>query len=106
MPLSSVLLTAAFWIRSFKRWALLKNCALEIAGFVAGAAMMAVEIVASRIMAPFLGNSIVVWTSLIGAILAALSCGYWRGGQLADKHGSVQTLSKILMFAAGLTALT
>ena len=84
----------------------MKNCTLEIAAFVAGAAMMAIEIVASRIMAPFLGNSIVVWTSLIGAILAALSCGYWRGGQLADKDCSVQTLSKILVFAAGLTALT
>jgi hypothetical protein len=34
---------------------------------------MAIEIIASRIIAPFMGNSVVVWTSFIGVILAALS---------------------------------
>ena len=57
---------------------------LELVAFVAGASIMAIEIVASRILAPVLGNSIVVWSSLIGVILAALSYGYLKGGVLAE----------------------
>lgn len=72
---------------------------LELVAFVAGASIMAIEIVASRILAPFLGNSIVVWTSLIGVIMAALSYGYWRGGLLADRNPSLQKLSGILALA-------
>jgi len=66
---------------------------------------MAIEIVASRILAPFLGNSIVVWSSLIGVILAALSYGYLKGGMLADRNPSVSQLSLIMASAALLTAL-
>src|SRR5579872_6920787 len=66
---------------------------------------MAIEIVASRILAPFLGNSIVVWSSLIGVILAALSYGYLKGGILADRNPSIAQLSLIIVIAALLTAL-
>src|SRR4051812_31124425 len=66
---------------------------------------MAIEIVASRILAPFLGNSIVVWSSLIGVIMAALSYGYLKGGVLADRNPSVSRLSLIIATAALLTAL-
>jgi spermidine synthase len=79
--------------------------ALDVIAFVAGAAIMAIEIVASRIVAPFLGNSVLVWTSLIGVILAALSCGYWQGGKLADRKPSPGVLAMILAVAAILTAL-
>lgn len=78
---------------------------LEITAFIAGASIMAIEIVASRILAPFLGNSIVVWSSLIGVILAALSYGYYKGGVLADKNASFGKLSLIIAGAALLTSL-
>lgn len=65
---------------------------------------MAIEIVASRILAPFLGNSIVVWSSLIGVILMALSYGYLKGGVLADRNPSFANLSGIVAAAAVLTA--
>lgn len=77
----------------------------DVTMFVAGAAIMAIEIVASRIIAPFLGNSILVWTSLIGVILIALSCGYWQGGKLADRKPSSGTLAVILALSAVLSAL-
>jgi spermidine synthase len=77
---------------------------LELTAFVAGASIMAIEIVASRILAPFLGNSIIVWSSLIAVILAALSLGYMKGGRIADKHPSFGALSLILAAAAVLTA--
>jgi spermidine synthase/MFS family permease len=78
---------------------------LEAIAFISGASIMAIEIVASRIMSPYFGNSIVVWTSLIGVILAALSYGYWKGGRLADKTPTFKTLSAILASGAALTAL-
>jgi len=78
---------------------------LELTAFVAGASIMAIEIVASRILAPFLGSSIVVWSSLIGVILAALSYGYLKGGILADRNPSVSQLSLIIAAAALLTVL-
>jgi predicted membrane-bound spermidine synthase len=78
---------------------------LELAAFIAGASIMGIEIVASRILAPFLGNSIVVWSSLIGVILAALSYGYWKGGRLADRNPSVATLSGLFAAATVLIFL-
>lgn len=78
---------------------------LELVAFVAGASIMAIEIVASRILAPVLGNSIVVWSSLIGVILSALSYGYLKGGVLADRNASAGQLSLIMVSAALLTAL-
>ncbi|MCH8022659.1 MAG: fused MFS/spermidine synthase [Thaumarchaeota archaeon] len=72
--------------------------------FIAGAIVMALEIAGSRILAPFFGNTIFVWGSLIGVVLAALSLGYFLGGRLADKSASFFQFSVILL-AAGLSIL-
>jgi spermidine synthase len=53
--------------------------------FVSGAALLGVELSASRVLAPFFGSSLFVWGSLIGVVLAGLSIGYWLGGALADR---------------------
>ncbi len=73
---------------------------LEIVVFICGAVVMILEIVGSRVLAPFLGTSIVVWTSLIGVILGCLSLGYWWGGRLADRNPSYRTLSRIILLAS------
>lgn len=73
---------------------------LELVVFVCGAVVMILEMVGSRILAPYLGTSIVVWTSLIGVILGCLSLGYWWGGRLADRNPSYRTLSIIILLAA------
>lgn len=57
---------------------------LGIISFLSGFALMAYELVAARLLAPTIGSSIYVWTSVIGVIIAALSLGYWLGGKLAD----------------------
>ena len=57
---------------------------LALVMFLNGLAVMVLEMVGARLLAPWLGTSVVVWTSLIGVILASLSLGYWLGGRLAD----------------------
>lgn len=56
---------------------------LELIVFTSGGVLLALEIVASRVVAPFFGNSVYVWGSLIGVFLAALSLGYYLGGRIA-----------------------
>lgn len=72
--------------------------------FASGAAVMALELVGSRILAVDFGNSIFVWGGLIGVILTALSLGYSYGGRLADRALSYRVLSSII-FSAGLLIL-
>ena len=67
---------------------------------------MILELVGSRILAPYLGTSIIVWTSLIGIILASLSLGYFWGGTLADKNPSYKTLSFMVLISGVLVGLT
>lgn len=73
---------------------------LEVVVFIVGACVMAVEITGSRILAPYFGTSVIVWTSLIGIVLAALSGGYAYGGRLADKNPKWEVLSLVIFLAA------
>jgi len=53
--------------------------------FVSGGVLLGVELSASRVLAPYFGNSLFVWGALIGVVLTGLSIGYWLGGALADR---------------------
>jgi predicted membrane-bound spermidine synthase len=77
---------------------------LLVSVFVSGAVVMALELLGSRILAPVFGNSIFVWGSLIGVVLASLSAGYYLGGKLADRRPELQTLS-LVIFGAGVLIL-
>jgi len=69
---------------------------LHIVVFVCGAVLMGLEIVGSRILAPYFGNSIFVWGSLISVVLAALSLGYWVGGIAADRWPRLSLLGFLI----------
>ena len=72
--------------------------------FVASGCTLVLELVAGRVLAPFVGVSIHTWTSSIGVVLAGISLGNYVGGGLADRAGSGRTLG-ILLAAGGLTSL-
>ncbi len=69
--------------------------------FISGTSLMALEINASRILAPYFGTSLFVWTSIIGVVLLALSLGYYYGGKLADRRPEAHVLFSIIL-AVGL----
>lgn len=73
--------------------------------FLSGAALMGLEMVGSRVLAPVFGSSIFVWGSLIGVVLAALSAGYYVGGRLADSHPSAGPLSLLLALSGAFSSL-
>lgn len=79
---------------------------LEIVVFASGALVMIFEIVGSRILAPYIGTSTYIWTSLIGVILGSLSLGYWLGGKMADKKPNLQVLAGVMFLGAGFLSLT
>jgi spermidine synthase len=80
--------------------------ALSLLVFGAGTGSLAVEICASRLLAPYYGSSTIVWANLIGLVLLALSLGYWLGGRLADRRPSPRLLGAIVVGSAILVALT
>ena len=65
---------------------IIKKFSLEVVVFMCGAVVMAYEIIGSRILGPYVGTSMVVWSSIIGIILASLSAGYYYGGRIADRR--------------------
>lgn len=75
---------------------------LIVAGavFVSGAVVLGMEIAASRVLAPFFGNSLFVWGALIGVVLAGLAVGYWAGGWLADRWPTPSLLVGVMALGA------
>ncbi len=71
--------------------------------FVASMGVMIVELVASRLVAKYLGSSLFTWTGVIGVVLGGISLGNWVGGRLADRW-QARSLAPILLLAA--SALT
>jgi len=79
----------------------MKRFTLEIIVFICGAVVMAYEIIGSRMLGPYVGTSMFVWTSIIGVILLSLSVGYMWGGRIADLKPRADILS-MYIFIAGL----
>ena len=65
-----------------------------------GATVMAVELLAARMIAPYFGSSLYVWGTVIGFTLLALAIGYFAGGVIADKYSSPDTLLWVLLTAS------
>ncbi|MCI0513719.1 fused MFS/spermidine synthase, partial [candidate division KSB1 bacterium] len=68
---------------------------------LSGAAVLAIEILGTRILGPFYGVSLFLWSALITVTLAALSVGYALGGWWADRGATVLRLNFLLLAAGG-----
>ena len=66
---------------------------------ITGAAVMILELLGTRIIGPFYGVSLYVWSSLIAVTLIALALGYFLGGLIADRYPAVR-LTHVILVAA------
>ena len=72
---------------------------------VSGASVLALEILGTRILGPFYGVSLFLWSALISVTLGALALGYTIGGRWADRGPSLMRLASVLALAGVWTAL-
>lgn len=77
----------------------------NIVVFIASFCTLVIELVAGRIMAPYVGVSLYTWTSIIGVVLAGISIGAYLGGRMADRYPRSSTLGWLL-FLSGLGAFS
>ena len=59
---------------------------LYLTAAVCGAAVLIVEILGAKMLAPYFGTSHFVWTAQIAVTLISLSAGYYAGGWFVDPH--------------------
>ncbi len=78
---------------------------LYITEFFAGMSVMAVELGASRLLAPYFSSSQIVWTIIIGTIMIAMALGNIYGGRKVDKNPNPDRLYGRIIFAAVWIAL-
>lgn len=74
--------------------------------FITGASVLIIELIGTRVLAPFFGSGIYTWSALIAVTLAALALGYALGGQFVDKHPRSDLLFHLCLIAGLWTALT
>ena len=78
---------------------------LYLTEFFAGMSVMAVELGASRLLAPYFSSSQIVWTIIIGTIMIAMALGNIYGGRKVDKNPNPDRLYGRIIFAAVWIAL-
>lgn len=61
--------------------------------FCSGAAILALELLASRVMTPYFGVSLYIWTGILSITLVALALGYWAGGRLTHRDAPASAAS-------------
>ncbi len=72
---------------------------LAVTAALTGALIMVIEVMGSKVIGPFFGVSLFVWTALITVALVALAAGYATGGWVADRRSSPDTLFLLILFA-------
>ena len=78
---------------------------LRSALFLAGASVMLLQVLGTRIIGPHYGVGLYVWTALISVTLVALALGYWCGGTVADRHPTPLGFACVLIAAAAAVGL-
>ena len=74
--------------------------------FFTSAAVLVLEILAGRLLAPYVGVTLETYTGIIGVVLAGISLGTWAGGRLADRVQPQRILGPMLMLGGALALCT
>jgi spermidine synthase len=77
--------------------------ALSLA-FFTSAAVLVLEVLAMRVLAPYVGVTLQTYTAIIGVVLAGIAAGNWIGGRMADRF-EADTVLPIVMILGGLASL-
>lgn len=83
---------------------IIKKYYLLLTLFITGAAVMILELIGTRVIAPIYGGGLFVWASLITVALTCLALGYWIGGRIADKKPDFNVFYLIILVAGILIA--
>lgn len=84
-----------------KKHSILENkLYLYLTEFFSGVSVMAVELGASRLLAPYFSSSQIVWTIIIGTIMIAMALGNLYGGKSADRDPDPDILYRRILIAA------
>jgi spermidine synthase len=73
--------------------------------FISGGAILALELLASRIMTPYFGVSLYIWTGILSITLVSLALGYWLGGRRASAGASSARVLQLFALMPALAAL-
>jgi spermidine synthase len=74
--------------------------------FLSSAAVLVLEILAARLLAPYVGVTLEVYTAIIGVILAGIAVGSWWGGKAADRVDPRQLIGPLLIAGGALSFIT
>lgn len=74
--------------------------------FATSAAVLVIEILAARLLAPYVGVTLETYTAIIGVVLAGISLGSWLGGRLADRSDPRKLLGPAMMLGGALALTT
>ena len=75
--------------------------------FISGGAILALELLASRVMTPYFGVSLYIWTGILSITLVSLAVGYWAGGRVAaiPRHAALEQLMRLFALMPAIAAI-
>ena len=73
--------------------------------FIEGATVMGAELLGAKMLAPYFGSSLYVWSTVMAITLGGLALGYFFGGRLSNRSNSEILLYKVLLLASLFTVL-
>src|SRR5436190_12366605 len=68
--------------------------------FLEGGAVMVIELLGAKIIAPYYGASLYVWSSVLGVTLGGLALGYFLGGYFSEKYKNQLLLFLVILTGA------
>lgn len=83
----------------------MNRTAARVLAFFTSASVLVLEILAGRLLAPYVGVTLQTYTSIIGVVLAGIALGSWGGGKLADRIDPRALVGPTMMLGGGLGLL-